>query len=193
MAEKQERMEAPVASIAVLKAIANPVRQRISRVLSRRGFARAADLADELELPANQISFHLRVLADAGLIVEAPELARDRRDRVWRENPQPIQLGNPENPVADVHLGNVVLQAMAEEVTDTLGRAVVWGADYTSGRTTEIHGVLNSYTLHLAEEEFEELMRDLTEVAHKWQERNTVPGPGVHTWQLHLIAADNEA
>lgn len=30
------------------------------------------------------MSFHLRALARAGLIEEAPELARDKRDRVWR-------------------------------------------------------------------------------------------------------------
>src|SRR5215207_7054641 len=45
---------------------------------------RAADLARELGLPANQMSFHLRQLAKYGLVVEAPEHARDGRDRVWR-------------------------------------------------------------------------------------------------------------
>lgn len=35
-------------------------------------------------MPANQVSFHLRTLAKYGLIEEAPEEARDRRDRVWR-------------------------------------------------------------------------------------------------------------
>src|SRR5215207_823011 len=45
---------------------------------------RAADLARELGLPANQMSFHLRQLAKYGLVVEAPEAAHDRRDRVWR-------------------------------------------------------------------------------------------------------------
>jgi hypothetical protein len=35
-------------------------------------------------IPANQASFHLRQLAKYGLVEEAPELARDGRDRVWR-------------------------------------------------------------------------------------------------------------
>jgi DNA-binding transcriptional ArsR family regulator len=30
------------------------------------------------------VSHHLRVLGDCGLIEEAPELARDRRERWWR-------------------------------------------------------------------------------------------------------------
>ena len=48
------------------------------------GPSRAADLAHDLGIPANQASFHLRQLAKYGLVEEAPELARDRRDRVWR-------------------------------------------------------------------------------------------------------------
>ena len=45
---------------------------------------RAADVAERLDIPANQASFHLRQLAKYGLVEEAPELARDGRDRVWR-------------------------------------------------------------------------------------------------------------
>src|SRR5690349_23368012 len=68
----------------VLRAIAHPVRNRILTELSAGGPMRAADLARELGLPANQMSFHLRQLAKYGLVEEAPEAARDRRDRVWR-------------------------------------------------------------------------------------------------------------
>jgi DNA-binding transcriptional ArsR family regulator len=68
----------------VLRAIAHPLRTDIIAELYSRGSARAADLAVALDVPANQVSFHLRTLAKYGLIEEAPEEARDRRDRVWR-------------------------------------------------------------------------------------------------------------
>ncbi len=67
-----------------LKALAHPMRQRLLFELLAREHARAADLAHATGEPANSVSFHLRTLAKAGLIVEAPELARDKRDRVWR-------------------------------------------------------------------------------------------------------------
>ncbi|WP_020016269.1 winged helix-turn-helix domain-containing protein [Promicromonospora sukumoe] len=67
-----------------LRAMAHPVRQRILIELNVREHARAADLARTLDIPANSISFHLRVLAKHHFIEEAPELARDKRDRVWR-------------------------------------------------------------------------------------------------------------
>ncbi|MFT4263512.1 MAG: helix-turn-helix domain-containing protein [Nocardioides sp.] len=68
----------------ILRAIAHPTRNRILAELGAAGTARAADLAHALDIPANQASFHLRQLAKYGLVAEAPEEARDRRDRVWR-------------------------------------------------------------------------------------------------------------
>lgn len=67
-----------------MRALAHPLRQRILVELNVREHARAADLAKTLGEPANSISFHLRVLAKHRFIEEAPELARDKRDRVWR-------------------------------------------------------------------------------------------------------------
>ena len=68
----------------VLRAIAHPVRNRVLSELAATGAMRAADVARQLGIPANQASFHLRQLAKYGLVEEAPEEARDKRDRVWR-------------------------------------------------------------------------------------------------------------
>ena len=74
----------PLHDPQVLRAIAHPVRNRILTELDARGSLRAADLARELDIPANQASFHLRQLAKYGLVEEDPAAARDKRDRVWR-------------------------------------------------------------------------------------------------------------
>jgi DNA-binding transcriptional ArsR family regulator len=68
----------------ILRAIAHPARNRILSELYASGSLRAADVARLLDIPANQASFHLRQLAKYGLVEEAPEEARDKRDRVWR-------------------------------------------------------------------------------------------------------------
>src|SRR5690242_2457375 len=57
---------------------------RVLDELELTGPMRAADIAESLGIPANQASFHLRQLAKYGLIQEAPEAARDGRDRVWK-------------------------------------------------------------------------------------------------------------
>jgi predicted ArsR family transcriptional regulator len=67
-----------------LRAMAHPLRTQLFYELWARGSARAADLARDLQVPANQVSFHLRQMGKYGLIEEAPEEAKDRRDRVWR-------------------------------------------------------------------------------------------------------------
>src|SRR6187402_479556 len=77
-------MSRPVHDPTVLRAIAHPVRNRILGELSAQGPLRAADLSQELGVPANQASFHLRQLAKYGLVEEAVGEGRDRRDRVWR-------------------------------------------------------------------------------------------------------------
>ena len=66
----------------VLRAIAHPVRVRILHELNAAGPSRAADLAADLDIPANQASFHLRQLAKYGLVEEAG--GGKGRERPWR-------------------------------------------------------------------------------------------------------------
>jgi predicted ArsR family transcriptional regulator len=68
----------------ILRAIAHPHRNRILSELYAAGPLRAADIARRIDIPANRASFHLRQLAKYHLVEEAPELARDRRERWWR-------------------------------------------------------------------------------------------------------------
>ncbi|MFD0784891.1 ArsR/SmtB family transcription factor, partial [Micromonospora azadirachtae] len=68
----------------VLAALSHPLRRRLMDVLKVYGSATVGLLAERTgQAPAN-ISHHLKVLAAADLVAEAPELARDRRERWWR-------------------------------------------------------------------------------------------------------------
>lgn len=67
----------------VLRGMAHPIRGRLIDELIARGHARATDLAVDLGLPVNQVSFHLRQLAKYGFIQESAEHRKDKRDRVW--------------------------------------------------------------------------------------------------------------
>lgn len=83
-------MSTPPASPAMMKAMSHPLRWRILAVVNGLGHARATDIAVELGVPVNSISFHLRTLAEVGILVEAPEFARDGRERVWKLGPPNI-------------------------------------------------------------------------------------------------------
>lgn len=185
------RLEAPVASPALLKALAHPVRQQIFRALTNRGHARATDLAEQLGLPANQISFHLRVLADAEIIEEAPEYARDKRDRVWTMKSAAWELGNPAHPVEDEALGNAVMQWVGSDVHALLKRVVAWGPEWTSGRDTEVRGTLTQISTWLTRGEFEELIERLGAIVNDLPDSRKAGRPGAHHWDIAFIAADD--
>jgi DNA-binding transcriptional ArsR family regulator len=63
-------------------ALAHPLRFRIWEVL-REGPATGSQLAERLGGSRGSMSYHLRILGEAGAIVEAPGLG-SRRERWWR-------------------------------------------------------------------------------------------------------------
>ena len=69
---------------APLAALAHPFRSRIMDALKVDGPSTASMLAARTGQAVGNASHHLKVLAAAGLVEEAPELARDRRERWWR-------------------------------------------------------------------------------------------------------------
>ena len=74
----------------ILKGLAQPFRQRLYRLLAQVGPATVSTLAKHLGgADPGLVSYHLRELARRGFIEDAPELARDRRERWWRLVPGP--------------------------------------------------------------------------------------------------------
>lgn len=66
-----------------LTALAHPIRLRVMRLLRLDGPATASGLAARMGESSGLTSYHLRKLADVGLVEEDPERG-DRRDRWWR-------------------------------------------------------------------------------------------------------------
>ena len=68
----------------VLAALAHPLRARLMDILRADGPATASMLAERTGQAIGNVSHHLHTLASCELIAEAPELARDRRERWWQ-------------------------------------------------------------------------------------------------------------
>lgn len=168
-----------------LRAIAHPLRQRILMELAALGHARAADLARATGEPANAVSFHLRVLAKAGLIVEAPEHARDRRDRVWTNAAKSYAV-RPTTPGA---------------VRDVVRPALSW-AEETFRRATETDGprddrMLAISALVLTAEQAGEMARELEALLERWSERSLreardAPDAAREAYQVLTVLAPRE-
>lgn len=178
-------MEPQVMTSLMLKALAHPIRRRIMSVMGAQDFARAADLAEQLGVPANTLSFHLRSLADAGLILEAPEHARDRRDRVWKLAHVAFQVGSPEEPIApenELPLTGFLSQ-MALDQQRMVARILEWAPAYATGRDADVKGNLSTGTLRLTPGQAREVFREMQEVLERARELHgagapTGPGPG---------------
>lgn len=166
--------ESPVTfTTPMLKAIANPLRRQILSTLSAMESARAADLAQALGIPANKVSFHLRELAKAQMIVEVPELARDKRDRVWKSAAEAYTTGevgqrndDPTGVVMDAYLGQIV-----NDEKRRLQAAMLHGARHYSGEEAgEAKARLMSSDLMLTTDEMHELIRRLEKVIPAFRE-----------------------
>jgi DNA-binding transcriptional ArsR family regulator len=72
--------------IATLKALAEPSRFQIIELL-RNGPRPVGDLVNQLKLPQPQVSKHLRVLSDAGLV----DVRVDAQRRIYELRPAPLQ------------------------------------------------------------------------------------------------------
>jgi DNA-binding transcriptional ArsR family regulator len=98
------------ASIEQVAASGHPVRRRLLEVLGVDGPATASQLALRTDQLVGNVSHHLKMLARAGLVEEAPELAKDRRERWWRHVPVSLSWS-----LADVR-GDPVGEAVAISV-----------------------------------------------------------------------------
>ncbi|WP_327085751.1 helix-turn-helix domain-containing protein [Nonomuraea sp. NBC_01738] len=98
-----ERSIREVHDSKVLAAMSHPLRRRLLDILRVDGPATAAMLAVATGQAGANVSHHLKILAASDLVEEAPELARDRRERWWRKaavtlNWSPSDF--PDDPVA---------------------------------------------------------------------------------------------
>ncbi|MEO7348805.1 MAG: helix-turn-helix domain-containing protein [Terrimesophilobacter sp.] len=141
-----------------LKALAHPMRQRIIVELTVRHSARAVDLAAILGEPANAVSYHLRALAKAELVVEAPELARDSRDRVWKvAHPEGLYVAAEDLERVDGLFENEFLTWTRRMLNQTLSK------DPRATRAQYSGGAL------LTKDESSKMFMEVAEVLERWR------------------------
>jgi predicted ArsR family transcriptional regulator len=169
----------PLHDPRTLRAIAHPVRNRILNEITAQGSLRAADIARDLDIPANQASFHLRQLAKYGLIEEDPEAARDRRDRVWRAvSPQgfTVKLRSLEKQP-----GGKAASAVFRRTARDWGHVVV-DSVYATERDRGAYSSATDMALRLTKEEAAAFARELDEVSSRWQQRTRGRDPKRRTY-----------
>ena len=169
----------PVHDPKILRAIAHPVRNRILTELTASGSMRAADLARELDIPANQASFHLRQLAKYGLVEEDPEAARDKRDRVWRPTSElglMVRLDDLEQQP-----GGKAASAVFRQNAASWGYSVI-DAAYAGASEPDTLRTVNESAIRLTQEEAGQLAGELDAVVASWIKRTRGRDPDRRTY-----------
>jgi DNA-binding transcriptional ArsR family regulator len=155
----------------VLAAMSHPLRRRLLALLKLDGPATASVLAANTDQAVANISHHLRTLAAAGLIEEAPELARDRRERWWRRTAS--QLSWTSMDFADDAASDAVARA-AESLNLDYQVSVVrtWASTSDEEHEQWPTGPFSSDSwMRLTDGELAELSAELTALIIRWSER----------------------
>jgi DNA-binding transcriptional ArsR family regulator len=169
-----------------LRAVAHPVRLRLLGLLRMNGPSTATALAAQLGLNSGATSYHLRKLAEGGLIVDVPDRGTGR-DRWWRAAHRSTFFQAERLSAADREAGVEYLRAIAMVYAEQMHRAAEerpllppeWQAA----------GMFGDYPLYLTPAEAQQLMLDLREVLSRYRSAPPTPAPtGTQPFHVQIQA-----
>lgn len=161
-----------ITEAAVLSAIAHPFRNRILDALKVDGPSTASSLSKRTGQAVGSVSHHLKVLAEAGLVEEVPELARDRRERWWRLVSAGFRWSR-----SDLAGDPVAAEAGAAAESMSLSRQVerkrAWMDNSEAAGRWGDAAFATQQWLHLTPDELDQVSTELIEVLSRWSSRAT--------------------
>lgn len=171
---------------AVMRALAHPARLTIMEYLgSISAEATATECAEVVGLSPSATSYHLRALAKAGLIEDAPSRG-DARERVWRSRARHYSMESP--PDADQQTRAAEDALLDAFLTREHERLRAWSARSRQEPHEWYRATLISETIIAATaEELEQLNAELLRLIRSYHraERPEVP-PGARTISVQL-------
>lgn len=155
-----------------LAAVANPFRSRMLDALRVDGPSTASALAQRTGQAVGSASHHLKVLAEAGLVEEAPELARDRRERWWRLT-APSRRWSRAEFADDQPAVAAALAAEKLHLARQFERAQAWLDNHEAAGDWDGAAFATSAWLRLTPDELAELGQEMVALLDRWSDRAT--------------------
>lgn len=81
-----------ITDLGTLKALAHPLRSRLYRNLTVARVATASQLAEQVDEAVSLVSYHLRKLAEHGLVEAAEPRSADGRERWWQPASEGVSI-----------------------------------------------------------------------------------------------------
>ena len=171
----------------VLAAMAHPLRRRLMDLLKVHGPATASMLAQRTGEAVGNISHHMKVLATCELVEEAPDLARDRRERWWRLVSVAIRWSGRDfenDPATEA----VAMAAASLGTERQLALLNAWRAASTEEHAAWAEGPFSTDSwMRLSPAELEELSREVIALIRGWADRD-IPDDGVERGSVFVFA-----
>ncbi|RZU25415.1 transcriptional regulator [Streptomyces sp. BK239] len=160
-----------ITDLGTLKALAHPLRMQLYRGLCVARSATASQLADQVDEAVSLVSYHLRKLAEHGLIEEAETASGDGRERWWRPASQGVSIRDedfrdaPERTAAHLAATRLFHEQRVDLYRRYLDERPAWSAEWNSA-------ALDSESLlRLTAAELGELREELLALARKYDEK----------------------
>lgn len=180
---------------STIKGLLHPIRLRLFDLLQIDGPATATTLGRRIGQSTALVSYHLRVLAEHGFVVEDTERG-DRRDRWWRAAHRsaiftlraPEDPGTPETIEDTEHFFRLVAEESHRKVL-----AFISSLSAERGDLAELPWTSGGWALDLTVEEIRDLRREAGELFARYRRRSVNPPDG--TLRVHAafqIVPDDE-
>lgn len=154
--------------VTEIKALSNPLRMRIYLVLRVEGRMSIGRLCEQVGAPAGSVSYHVRVLAKAGLIESANEPGQDGRESYWKAR----EGGEDPNGAADAANANAEnFRRTRNAVYDEMYRQYLNSVEVLPTEWREAEFASDS-VLDLTPSELGEFVSDYEQLLKKWDSRS---------------------
>ncbi|MGW1532018.1 ArsR/SmtB family transcription factor [Streptomyces aureus] len=164
------REDRRITDMGALKAIAHPLRMQLYRALHIAGAATASQLGEQVDEAPSLVSYHLRKLAEHGLIEEAEPRSGDGRERWWQPASEGLSVHDedfrsaPETFAAHTAFARLMVDQRADLYRRYLDERHAWDVEWTGASSD------SESTLRLNPAELTELNEELLAVIRKYDE-----------------------
>lgn len=168
--EKKER-DRRITDLGTLKALAHPLRMKLFRGLTIAQVATASQLAEQVDEAVSLVSYHLRKLAEHGLIEEAEPRSADGRERWWQPASDGVSVREedfrdaPEKAAAHTAANRLFFEQRADMVRRWLDERAHWSTEWSSVATS------SESNLRLTAGELAELNEEMLALLRRYDER----------------------
>jgi predicted ArsR family transcriptional regulator len=159
----------------LLRTLAHPMRNRMLGLLRVHGPATATTLATRLGVNTGATSYHLRQLAEAGLVVE-DDTRGNARDRWWKSAHQGTEFDKSQLLEEEPELALGFLHGVGQIYAENMFQAI----DALQTQTPEWREatLISDYFFHLSAAEMQQMLAEVLAVLEKYRTEDlTAPIP----------------